>query len=179
MSASHVRQWCVRTLVAAVAAAATACGSSSSPSGSPLIAPTPTPSINLAGSWAGTLGKTSDSKPIQVTWSATQSGNSVTGPASLVVTNVDNNGNSTTFPVAGTMAATITGSDAAITLTLPPGSFTSIGGPATCSVTGTGTASSPSVSAISAALNIVFDPSCVGTVADHPSETDNLALNKS
>jgi len=182
MCVTRVCRWCVRSLLISTALAAIACGSSSSspaaPSAAAPAAAPAAPSLNLAGSWSGTLGKTNDSKPIQVKWSATQSAASVTGPVSLVVTNNDGNGNTTVFPVAGTMAATISGSDAAITLTLPPGAFTSIGGPSTCSVNGTGTASSATASAISAALNIVFDPSCVGTIADHASETDNLVLSK-
>ena len=43
---------------------------------------------------------------------------------------------------------------------------------------GTGTAT-PTTTAISSTIALVFASPCVGTVADHPTETDQLTLSKS
>jgi hypothetical protein len=177
-----VRQWCLSFVLPIVTLAAAACGSSSTAPTSANAATTAAAtvaavSLNIAGNWSGTLGKTDSNNPIKVTWSATQSGATASGPATLHIVNNDNSGKSTTLDVAATMTAAISGSNAALTLTLPAGSFTSLGS-ASCSVTGKGD-STLSASSISSSMTITFDPSCVGTVADKSSEVDQLSLTKS
>jgi hypothetical protein len=177
-----VRQWCLSFVIPIVTAAATACGSSSiAPSGTSATttaaATVAAVSLNLAGNWSGTLGKDGSNNPINVTWASTQSGATASGPAMMHIISNDGNGKSTTLDVAATMTAAISGSDAALTLILPAGSFTSLGS-ASCSVTAKGN-TTPSANSLTSSLTVTFDPSCVGTVADKASEVDTLSLTKS
>src|SRR5262245_48479518 len=88
-----------------------------------------TTSINLAGTWTGTLGNPPvDPNPDRLSWTATQNGTSVTGPAVLTMT-----GATPSEPdkvVTGTMVGTISGTQVSLTFTLPAGVFAPFGAPA-------------------------------------------------
>lgn len=159
----------IRNAVLGVAIVAmSSCGgkSNNNSSGSSPTAPT-TPTIALAGSWSGTMSSTG-STPNRLTWAATQSGATVTGPAVLTITG---------RPVNGTLAGTISGTQMSLIFTLPAGSFTSIGGPSACSVTGTAT-STPTTTSITATMTLTFHASCIGTVSEAATDTVQLSLTK-
>lgn len=111
----------------------------------------PTEPVNLTGTWSGTIGQGSGAgRALRVTWTATQDGNTATGPVSVLtsppVTDV-------TF--SGVMTGTISGTQVSLTLTSQPlpGSD--------CSLTGTGTANGGTGSAnIAGTLDVRFSPSC-------------------
>ena len=167
------------SLVLGVSLAVTAAcssGSSSNPAAASSTTTTAAPSMNLAGSWSGKLnnvnsnGGQGQSNPPNVTWSAGQTGSTVTGPITLTFS--DNDGQPHTY--VGTLTGTLSGTQLSLALSLPSGSFPE--SPA-CSVSGSGTAT-PTTSSISSTLAIVFSQACIGTVGDHPTETDQLTLSK-
>lgn len=150
-----------RWIGVALAAVVTGCGGSDSTG--------PSESINYGGTWKGTLGDTAVDG-VTVTWTAAQSGSTVSGPVALR----DPDGNA----FAGTVTGAISNAQLAFTVTLPPGTFTPLGGPATCSVSGTGTTTTATATAISASLQLTFSASCIGTITDNATETDQLTLAK-
>jgi hypothetical protein len=72
----------------------------------------------------------------------------------------------------------MSGSSASLTLTFPTGAFVSGGAPSTCSMTGTGTGTVSGNNKIAATATLTWGASCVGTIADRATETDNITLNK-
>jgi hypothetical protein len=134
-----------------------------------VVGTTSTP-VTLTGSWSGTLGSPGDPDPDTMTWTATQTGNSVTGP--MVYTNAGRPPS-----INGTIAGTISGSQVSLTFTLGPGSWVPVGGPSTCGVTGTAV-STPTATSLIASLTMIFDPSCVGTVSKGLTATNQLSLTK-
>ena len=136
--------------------AAVSCGDSNkdNSSGSPT---SPTPTLNLAGTWSGTVREVGSTETLlQATWTATQSGSAVTGPFVLSRTGQ-------TIQLNGTLAGTLSGTQLALTLTMPAGAFTPIGGPSTCSATGTGTSEATTATSVSSTLTLSYAASCVGT----------------
>lgn len=148
-----------------------ACGGDTSTATGPST--NPNNIITLSGSWSGKL-LTGGSEAIAITWMANQTGSSATGPMTATQAG---DANHTTLNLNGTLAGTLTGNQATLTLTIPPGAFLPAGGPAACKLTGTGSGT-VSVTSITAPLVITFDPSCVGTVADKATETDTLTLSR-
>ena len=108
---------------------------------------TPSPVLNLAGTWTGTLfhpGGGTSGTPMQVTWVATQNGMSVSGSHTLV--------HPTVGTMTGTLTGTLTGNELALTQTVPAGN---IPGFPSCSFTAT--ASVPATaSSITGSLNTTF-----------------------
>lgn len=169
-------KWIHRAVLGVCLAVSAACGSNGSGSANP-AAPS-TPSMNLAGSWAGKMAATRsdgrpDSNPGVVAWTASQNGSSVSGPLTLTFNNNDNSG--VTLSFRGTLSGTLSGTQLALTLSFPAGTFVDV--PA-CAITGTGTAT-PTTSAISSSVTITFGAACVGTISDQSSEIDQLTLTKS
>jgi hypothetical protein len=165
----------IRTgLLAACLAAAVACSDSASGGGTP-TAPSPTPAapaLNLGGAWAGTLQVEGESECCRVnSWTASQSGASVSGPLVLDV------GEGQT--VTATLTGTVSGSQ------LAPATFTvaagAIGDPnlRTCAFTGTGTLAATAAS-LSGTLAMTFPPACVGEelVSRTPTGTWRITLAK-
>ena len=172
---SRVSRLCSAGVMAAVLAAATiACGSSTNavvdpvspttPSATTPSAP-PAPSLNLTGSWSGTIGTVD---PIKVAWTATQSGSAVSGPFTLTILD-DNN---KPFTVTGTFGGTLTGSALAGTFTVAAGG---VSGFPNCSFKGTGT-STADASSIAGTFAFTF-VSCAGFV-DQPTQSDLVSLRK-
>jgi hypothetical protein len=95
------------------------CGDSTSPS---------EPPANLAGAWTGQMGTSASGTALRVTWTATQSGSTATGPARLVKPSVGTE-------IPGTLSATINGNQAALNFSAAPGNVPTV--PA-CTAAGTG-----------------------------------------
>lgn len=133
-----------------------ACGQSSTAPSTP---------TNLTGSWAGLLGESRTGTSLRVTWSATQSGKTVSGPATLIKPNAN-------FPANGTMSGTLSGSQLSLTYTAAAG--TTPGFPS-CSISGTGSATASGTS-ISGTLTIT-PQSCDGSGLERPS-SNLLELTK-
>jgi hypothetical protein len=86
------------------------------------------PPADLTGMWTGQIGTTATGNAVRFTWTATQSGNTASGPTRLVKPAVG-----TELP--GTFTATINGNQAVLTLSAPPGGVPAL--PA-CAASGTG-----------------------------------------
>jgi hypothetical protein len=126
----------------------------------------PTEPVSLTGSWSGVIGQGSGGgRALRVTWTATQTGNTATGPVSVL----------TSPPVtdvifSGVMTGTISGTQVSLTLSSQPlpGSE--------CSLTGTGSANGGTGSGnLSGTLDVRFSPSCG---ALEPPANDGFVLAK-
>jgi hypothetical protein len=126
----------------------------------------PTDPVNLTGTWSGVIGQGSGGgRALRVTWTATQDGNTATGPVSVLtsppVTDV-------TF--SGVMSGTISGTQVSLTLTSQPlpGSD--------CSLTGSGSANGGTgSSSVAGTLDVRFSPSCG---ALEPPANSGIVLTK-
>ena len=128
-----------------------------------------TPSLNLAGSWRGTQHSTgSTDGAMQVTWTATQSGSTLSGPLVFTFSN--------SSTITGTMTGTIAGNQVSLNETFAAGSFAALGS-STCSATATGTAT-PNGTTLSATMTVTFAAACVGTITETATESDSLSLTK-
>jgi hypothetical protein len=90
--------------MAVAAALAGACRGSTSPS----------PPLDLGGAWSGMLGQPQSGSALRVTWTASQTGATVSGPATLVKPALN-------VPAAGTMSGTLVGSQLTLTYIVPAG----------------------------------------------------------
>ena len=129
-------------LVVMLACITTGCGGSASG---------PSSSLNLTGSWSGMVGQPQSGSALRLTWIATQSGTTVSGPATLVKPSTD-------VPATGTMAGTLTGSQLMLTYEVPAGSVPVY---LSCTISGSGTATATAQS-IMGALQLVFT-NCLGS----------------
>jgi hypothetical protein len=159
------------TAVTIVSVIATACGSSSPSLSNQLpTAPSAASPVNVAGAWSGTIANPNNNAvPVQMT--LTQDGTTVSG--SVVISGKGPDG-----PITfnGTVAGSVSGSQVTATVTIPAGNYAMFGASA-CSATGTGTYS-VSASSLSGQINETFDPSCVGTIVDTPTRSEQLSMNK-
>ena len=133
----------------------TGCGSSTATS----------PSVNYSGTWSGTFGTGAVST---VTWTATQSGASVTGPAVVVVS-----GGIVQF--TGTITGTTTSDQLALTISVPAGAIAAVPG---CSISGSGTSTVATATSIVATITTTFSSACLGTVTSQSTAAAALALTK-
>ena len=156
-------------LLVACLMTAVACSDSTTPT-SPTL--TPTPVLSLGGAWTGTLSVAGESECCRVnSWTATQTGASITGPLVLDV------GEGQT--VTATLTGTVSGAQlTSATLTVAAGA---IPDPelAACAFSGTGTLAAGATS-LSGPLAMVFPPACLGEdrVSNTPTETWTLTLAK-
>lgn len=125
----------------------------------------PSATLNLTGTWSGIYGPPGSGTALRLTWEATQSGNTVSGIATLVK------------PAAGVQArgaltASLTGDRLVLSYFVPSDS---IAGFSRCSIAGVGSATATNTS-IAGQLSLTFD-ACAGTGLEAPG-TNNLALNK-
>lgn len=142
---------------------------------SPTPAPAPAPTLNLAGTWTGRFtvqGETSECCQIN-SWTATQSGASVSGPMVIDVGE-------------GLVNATLTGTVSGSQLTSATFTVAAGGIPdpslASCSIRGTGTLAATATS-ISGPLAITITPPaapCVGSdgILETPTGTFTFSLTK-
>ena len=129
-------------LVVMFACITTGCGGSASG---------PSSSLNLTGSWSGMVGQPQSGSALRLTWIATQSGTTVSGPATVVKPSTD-------VPATGTMAGTLTGSRLTLTYEVPAGSVPVY---LSCTISGSGIATATAQSMVGA-LQLVFT-NCLGS----------------
>lgn len=153
------------TLAAALTAA---CGKGDSPTSPSTVTTTPPTAISLAGTWIGTLSNPRDSRPTPIrSWTAAQSGASVSGP--LVVDAGDGNVNTT-------LTGTVSGAQlTSATFSVPAQSGVTPG----CSFSGTGTLAA-TTSSISGSMAMTFPAACVGpdNVSSTATATWTISLTK-
>jgi hypothetical protein len=141
-----------------LAASFVSCGASTSPSVSP----------NLSGTWSGVVGAGSGGgNALRLTWLANQTGDSVSGPATVstspAVTNI---------AFGGTLSGTLAGSQLSLAFTSPPGSVSGFGN---CFASGTGSAT-VNKNTISGNLSMTFT-SCEGAGITPPA-SNQLTLTR-
>jgi hypothetical protein len=146
----------VVVLVAGLLAALTACGSPS---------PAPSAPLDLTGTWSGQLGQPGSTSALRLTWVATQTGNVVSGVATLVKPAVNVQGR-------GAMTGVLDGDRLILTYAIPPDS---IPGFARCEIAGLGNATATNNS-ITGSFPLMFR-SCDGTGLEPPGSND-LRLTK-
>ena len=136
---------------AGLLAAMTACGSAPA---------TPTAPLDLTGTWVGQLGQPASTSAMRLTWTATHSGNTVSGVATIVkpVVNVE---------ARGAMTGMLNGNRLVLVFVVFPDSIP--GFPA-CEIAGTGVATASS-NRIEGALSLTFR-SCAGTGLEAPASSD-------
>lgn len=130
--------------------------------------PTPigTPgSLNLTGTWTGSLGPPGTLVVYQATWTAAQTGNAVSGNLALFRP-TDNVG----YP--GTLAGTLTGTQLAVTYAVPRGSIATA---PTCSIAGSGTLTA-SATLMSGRLSLTYSD-CLALTAE-TSALEEFSLTK-
>ena len=116
----------------------TGCGSSTAPSQNPL---------NLIGTWSGFVGAGSGGgRALRVTWTASQDGSTVGGPATLLTSPAVTN-----ITVAGTLTGSLAGNQLSLRFTGSP-----VPGSASCVASGTGSATVSDGSAMSGSLDVTF-----------------------
>jgi hypothetical protein len=125
----------------------------------------PSTPLELTGTWSGQLGQPGSTSALRLTWVATQSGNVVSGIATLVKPAAGVQGR-------GAMTGILDGDRLVLTYAVPPDS---IQGFASCEIAGAGTAAATS-SSISGMLGLMFR-SCAGTGLEPPASNE-LRLTK-
>jgi hypothetical protein len=155
LTAAWVRASLACLLVTSIAG----CGSSST---------APSQNLNLTGTWSGVVGSGSGGgRALRVTWTASQSGSRVSGPATLLTSPAV-----TDLTFSGTMSGSLTGGQLSLMFAAPSGS---VPGSATCSVTSTGSAAA-GTSTISGTLDVTF-VACEG-LGLQPPTSDQLTLTR-
>lgn len=165
----------IRSLLFSICLATVGCSSDSGSSGvtptSPTSAPA-APTLNVAGTWTGRLTVPGESQCCAInSWTATQSGASVSGPVRIDVGE------------GQIVTATLTGSVSGAQLT--SATFTVAAGAipdpdlAACAFSGTGTLAA-TTSSMSGPLAMTFPPACVGDdrVSNTPTATWTFSLTK-
>jgi hypothetical protein len=138
-----------RVLLVVIAALAGACGSATSP----------TPALNLTGTWSGRLGEQQSGSALRITWTATQTGMTVSGPATFVKPSLN-------VPATGTMSGTLLGSQLTLTYSVPAGAVPVY---LSCTIAATGSATA-SAQTISGNLQTTFT-NCLGSGLETPDST--------
>lgn len=148
------------------------CGSDSGGSAVTPTSPTSAPALNIAGTWAGNFRAPGESECCPITsWTATQTGASVSGPVRIDVGEGQ--------IVSATLTGTVSGAQlTSATFTVAAGG---IPDPslAACAFSGTGTLAA-TTSSISGPLAMTFPPACVGDerVNNTPTATWTFSLTK-
>jgi hypothetical protein len=143
--------------VAGLLATLNACGGKSST--------TPSAQLDLTGTWSGQLGQPGSTTALRLTWVAMQTGNIVSGIATLVKPAIN-------VQARGVMTGLLDGGRLTITYAVPSDS---IPGFARCEIAGIGAATATSTG-ITGTLPLMFT-SCAGTGLEPPG-TNDLQLTK-
>lgn len=151
---NHVFQGLTPILLIAITAMG--CGSSGS---------SPTPALNLTGTWSGRVGQPMSGSALQVTWTATQNGTIATGQATVVKPAAN-------VPATGTMTGTLSGNLLTLTYNVPAGAVPVY---LSCTVAGGGSATATTAT-ISGTLPLVFT-NCLGSGLETP-DSPQLTLTK-
>jgi hypothetical protein len=139
------------------AALAAGCGGSTSPS--------PAPLPDLTGVWSGRIGQAQSGAALRLTWTAVQTGATVSGPATLVKP-------SSNVPATGTMSGTLSGTQLTLSYSVPAGAVPVYLG---CTIVGTGTAVASSQT-IAGTLETTFT-NCLGSGLETP-DSAQLTLTR-
>ena len=121
--------------------------------------------VNLAGTWTGQLGAQGTGTALRATWTATQTGNSITGTIALTKPNAN-------LDFTGTLSGTLSANRLTLTYSVPRGNVPDL---ADCTMSGSGTADSTNT-AIAGTLNITYT-NCQGFSAT-PTASEPLTLAK-
>ena len=128
---------------------------------------TPPEPVDLTGTWTGMLGTPGSGSALRMTWAASQSGFSVSGPLTLVKPAAG-------VPATGPLTGTIAGSQLSLSYAVNAGS---VAGFPSCSISGTGSGTF-SGSTITGTLMLTFT-SCSGATSGlEPSASSQLSLTK-
>jgi hypothetical protein len=146
----------VVVVVAGLLSTLSACGNSSTAPSAPL---------DLTGTWSGQLGQPRSMSALRLTWVATQTGNVVSGVATLVKPAFN-------VQAKGGMTGILDGDRLTLTYAVPPDT---IQGFFTCEIAGVGNATATNNS-ITGAIALMFR-SCAGTGLEPPGSND-LRLTK-
>jgi hypothetical protein len=125
---------------------------------------TPNP-LSLTGTWEGLIGTSGSGNALRASWSATQTGNTVTGTITLLKASVN-------LVFTGTLSGTVSGNQVALNYRIPQGN---VPGLPDCTMSGTGPAEA-SATLIAGALSITYT-NCEGFIAQ-PSTNEPLSLSK-
>ena len=129
---------------------------------------TPSTTIDLSGTWSGVVGAGSGGgRALRVTWSATQTGTTISGPATLTTSPAVSD-----LTFAGTLSGTVTRAQLSVRYVSNAGT---IAGLPDCSVSGQGTGAATPTS-ISGQLDVAF-ASCDALGMQAPT-TDQFTLTK-
>ena len=146
----------VVVVAAGLLATLAACGSSSAAPSAPL---------DLTGTWSGQLGQPGSTSALRLTWVATQTGNVVSGIATVVKPAFN-------VQARGVMTGILNGDRLILTYSVPSDS---IPGFSTCEIAGLGNATATNDS-IMGGIPLMFR-SCAGTGLE-PPESNDLRLTK-
>jgi hypothetical protein len=125
----------------------------------------PSPRLDLTGTWSGQLGQPGSTSALTLTWVATQTGDVVSGVATLVKPSFNVQGR-------GAMTGILNGDRLVLTYAIPPDS---IQGFPRCEIAGIGNATATN-NAITGTLSLMFT-SCAGTGLESPG-TNGLMLTR-
>src|SRR5215471_2744171 len=125
----------------------------------------PSPPLDLSGAWSGRLGQQQSGSALRITWTASQSGATVSGPATFVKPSVN-------VPATGTMSATLSGSQLTFTYSVPAGAVPVY---LSCAVAASGSAT-VSGQTISGNLQTAFT-NCLGSGLESP-DSPQLMLTR-
>jgi hypothetical protein len=126
----------------------------------------PSEQLNLTGTWSGVLGQPRSGEALRLTWTATQSGDIVAGPATLVKPVIS-------VPAVGGLTGRLTGNQLTLIYAVTPGA---VPGFPNCSIVGFGGATvEGSTMTGTLTLNIT---SCSGSGLETP-DGNTLTLAKS
>lgn len=123
------------------------------------------PSLGLAGTWTGLIGTSGSGNALRATWTATQTGNAVTGTITL-------NKAAVNLDFSGTLSGTLSANQLTLTYTIPRGNVPGI---ADCSMSGTGSADVTDT-ALVGTLTITYT-NCQSFIIQ-PSTSEPLAFSK-
>ena len=131
------------------------------------------PSINLTGAWSGMLrddpGQNED-QGAPAAWTATQTGNSVSGPFQLKVDEDDGQD----VIIKGTLSGTLSGTQMALTMSFPAGTFAEEPG---CAISGAGT-TTPTSTSLETVFAMTVTPVCLERILDDGLGPQRLKLAK-
>jgi hypothetical protein len=131
-----------RLVVVGFTLTAIACGGSTN---------SPSPAVNLTGTWSGRVGEPMSGSALRLTWMAMQEGDEVSGPATVLKPSAD-------AGATGTMSGTLSGSQLTLRYSVPAGSVPVY---LSCTVNGSGDAAVTDHS-IAGTLDLTFT-GCLGS----------------
>lgn len=147
----------INSCIAAVLATLSACGGDS-PTG-------PSEPLNLTGTWSGQVGQPGSATALRLTWVATQTGNAVSGNATLVKPAVN-------VEARGGMSGILDGDRLLLTFVVFPDT---IPGFSRCEIVGLGSTIATNTN-ITGGLGLMIT-NCAGTGIERP-ESNELRLTK-